>query len=237
MARFVTAPLPLTQHHLFSAARCADIRRRVLDLRDNWVRRSDYGFYSLGAASYLDAPGNRAEYLERATWMNALLLARFSDVYATLTSFFENLLFTPVLITDEVAVPGFHIFEFAGIGPAGDHASARAHFDLQWRDAYPGCQPDATLSFTVAIQQPPNGAAMEVWPLHYAEAVGIAMPVTTWAASHPSRRLAYTNGGITIHDGNILHAIGSRSPGEPPGRRLTLQGHGLQMNGSWILYW
>lgn len=237
MAFFATESLPLTQHQLFGAAECANIRRRVLDLRQHWSKRSDDGFYSLGAASYLDAPARRAEYLKHSHQVNPLLLAEFSGAYATVTAFFEELLFAPVRITGEAAVPGFHIFEFGRCAPHGDPSWARAHFDLQWRDAFPGCEPEATLSFTVAIAQPPNRAAMEVWQLRYPDALMITAPVTEWAASHTPRRLDYADGGITVHDGNILHAIGSRSPGEPPGLRLTLQGHGIQVDGSWILYW
>lgn len=237
MTQSAAGPLSLTQHQLFSAADCDDIQRRVIDLREHWIQRSNRGFYSLAAASYLDAPGRRDEYLECARKTNPILLDQFSDVYAIVISFFEKLLFAPVLITNEAAVPGFHIFELDRCGSRGDPAAMRAHFDLQWMHAFPGWQPDATLSFTVAIEQPPNGAALEVWTLTYANAVMSATPAQKWAASHPGRRLHYIDGGITVHDGNVLHAIGSRPPGDPPGRRLTLQGHGVQFEGRWMLYW
>lgn len=237
MTAFATASLPLTQHRLFSALECRDIQRRVLNLRERWITRSDHGFYSLATASYLDAPGHRAEYRDRARSTNPLLLAEFGDVYRAVATFFEGLLFAPVRITDELALPGFHIFEFGRCGPWGDSAAPRAHFDLQWMDALPGTQPDGTLSFTVAISQPPAGAAMEVWPLQYMNIGMITTPVADWAASHPSRRLEYADGGITVHDGNVLHAIGARSAGEPAGLRLTLQGHGVQVDGAWTLYW
>jgi hypothetical protein len=237
MDLFTTAPMPLTQHELFSAAECNNIRQRVLSLRGHWAERSAHGFYSLGTASYLDAPGRRSEYLASARQSNSLLIAEFSDVYSVITRFFEELLMAPVKLSDELAVPGFHIFEFRQPGEAHDRASARAHFDLQWTDALGGLIPAATVSFTVAIEQPPAGAAMEVWSLRYADVASLAVPVTEWAAQQPSRRLPYTDGGVTVHDGNILHAIGGRRPAEPPGRRLTLQGHGAEMDGTWILYW
>jgi hypothetical protein len=237
MSTFATAPMPLTQHRLFSAGECAGIRDRVLALRDRWIRRSADGFYSLGTSTYLDAPGRRAEYLASARKTNPLLLAEFSDVYAAIAGFFEEFLFAPVVVASEVPVPGFHVFEFAYPGPENDSASARAHFDLQWIEAFPGLMPQATVSFTVAIEQPPRPAAMEVWALRYEESARVTGPVGAWAAEHPARRMPYADGGMTVHDGNILHAIGSRSPGEAPGRRLTLQGHGVQVGGTWTLYW
>jgi hypothetical protein len=237
MNLFTTAPMPLTQHELLSADECENIQQRVISLRDHWIKRSGDGFYSLGTASYLDAPGRRHEYLESARHSNSLLTAGFSDVYSVITSFFEDFLFAPVMVTDELAVPGFHIFEFEQPGPKDDAASTRAHFDLQWMEAFPGFLPAATVSFTVAIEQPPSGAAMEVWPLRYGDLASLSVPVTEWAAGQPSRRLPYTNGGITIHDGNILHAIGGRRRAEPPGRRVTLQGHGAEIDGTWVLYW
>jgi hypothetical protein len=232
-----TEPLPVTQHRLFSAAECADIQQRVLDLREHWIKRPANGFYSLATAAYLDAPGRRGEYRQHAQETNPLLLEKFSDVYATVTEFFEQLLFAPVRMTDEAALPGFHIFELGRCGPDGDPSWRRVHFDLQRLDAFPSGGYEATLSFTVAIQQPPSGAAMDVWPLRYADALLISMPITEWAATHPSRRMGYADGGITVHDGDVLHAIGSRSPADPPGRRLTLQGHGVLLDGAWILYW
>lgn len=237
MNLFTTAPMPLTQHELLSAAECEKIQQRVLSLRDHWIKRSGYGFYSLATAAYLDAPSRRCEYLESARQSNPLLMAEFSDVYAVITRFFEDFLFAPVVVTDELAVPGFHIFEFEQPGPKDDHASTRAHFDMQWMDAFPGVLPAATVSFTVAIEQPSSGAAMEVWPLRYGDLASLPVPVTEWAAGQPSRRLPYTDGGITVHDGNILHAIGGRRRAEPPGRRVTLQGHGAEVDGTWVLYW
>lgn len=237
MTGFGTVSLPLTQHSLFTADECTNIASRVFSLRNHWIARSSNGFYSLATASYLDGPGRRAEYRDRARQTNPLLMAHFRDVYARIAAFFEELLFAPVTITTELAVPGFHIFEFGRCSPDGDNAAGRAHFDLQWMEALPGTVPDSTLSFTVAIKQPPAGAAMEVWPLQYQNTGTLVGGVTEWAACHPPRRLDYTDGGITVHDGNILHAIGARRAGEPAGRRLTLQGHGVQLNGTWILYW
>jgi hypothetical protein len=237
MTGFGTVSLPLTQHSLFTGYECTDIASRVLGLREHWIARSGNGFYSLATASYLDGPRYHANYRDRARQTNPPLLAHFGDVYARVAAFFEDLLFAPVTITNELAVPGFHVFEYGQCGPDGDNAAGRAHFDLQWMQALPGTLPDSTLSFTVAIKQPPAGAALEVWPLQYGNTGTLTGPVAEWAASHPSRRLDYTEGGITVHDGNILHAIGARRAGEPAGRRLTLQGHGVLLNGAWILYW
>jgi hypothetical protein len=229
--------MALSQHNLFTAQECEDVRDRVLALRDHWIRRSDYGFFSLGTAAYLDASGRNADYRARARASNVLLRAHFLDIYEIVKSFFNRLLYEPSVLSDEVALPGFHVFEFDGRMIGRDQAARRAHFDLQWMLAFPGCEPRATLSFTIAIEQPTGGAAMEVWPLRCEEREPMMGSITDYARTHPSRRLAYSTGGVVIHDGHLLHAIGSSEQPDPSGRRITLQGHGALFNEKWLLYW
>ena len=157
-------------------------------------------------------------------------------MYEILRSFCAELLCEPVEMAGELALPGFHIFEFDG-SPKRDEPASRAHFDLQWMDALPGCHLQGTLSFTVALEQPSGGAAMQIWPLCRQELTTLTVPVREYAQSHGSRRLAYADGGVTIHDGHILHAIGNSEREDPRGRRITLQGHGVRLGGTWVLYW
>ncbi len=232
----VAEPLEIGQHRMLDAAQCAELSRRVLGLSGDWVRRG-LGFYSLGTAAYLDAPQSHAEYLERAHDTNPVLRANFADIHELVRTFFDERLAEPVRLTEDRAVPGFHVFEYDGSSCEFDRPATRAHFDLQWMIALPGRPPTATLSFTLAIEQPSGGAALEVWPLRYEEALSLGAPSADYADAHPSRRIAYTCGCMAVHDGHLLHAIGKSEIPNPVGRRITLQGHGALLDGVWVLYW
>jgi hypothetical protein len=229
-------PRELSQHPLLSAAECEELRGRVMALREHWVGRGE-GFFSLATAAYLDAADSHARYLQQASLTNPILRENFADVYEVLRAFLDDRLPEAVAVTSALALPGFHIFDFDGRPCDLDRPADRAHFDLQWISALPGRAPTATLSFTVAIEHPTGGAALEVWPLSYDEASRLDGPVGDYAGSHGSRRVAYRSGCVTVHDGHILHAIGSSDSPRPLGRRITLQGHGALLDGAWVLYW
>jgi hypothetical protein len=112
----------------------------------------------------------------------------------------------------------------------------RAHFDMQWMQAIPGHEPQATLSFTLPIEQPRGGACLAVWPVRYVDAARFGFAACDYAARNPWQRVAYEPGRIVIHDGHILHAIGPAAPGRQ-GYRITLQGHGVRLSAGWMLYW
>ena len=230
-------PLALSRHELFSDAECRDLSARVVALRKHWARRGSNGFFSLGTASYLDAPDNFAGYLAAASKSNAVLRANFDDALETIRAFFEEMLGDRAEIAEDVAVPGFHIFEFNGSSRHNDLPHTRARFDLQWLNAFPQSDIRGTMSFTVLIDKPTGGAAMEVWPLRFSQTTVPAGPVREYAESHPSRRLAYDGGGMIIHDGHVLHAIGTSEDSNPRGRRITLQGHGALIDGTSAMYW
>ena len=108
---------------------------------------------------------------------------------------------------------------------------------MQWMQAIPGHEPQATLSFTLPIEQPSGGACLAVWPARYGDAVRLGLAACDYAARHPWQRVVYERGRIVIHDGRILHAIGPPADPASHGYRITLQGHGVRMPTGWILYW
>ena len=161
----ISETLPLSEHELIGATECAAIAHRVLGLRSHWTRRSSGEFYSLGAASYLDATRGPEPYLAAARVTNKLLLDHFGGLYDRIVAFFRELLDEEVSLDVERAAPGFHVFVLRGEDRSGDNPARRAHFDHQWRLAYPGARPEGTLSFTLAIATPSGGAGMALWPL------------------------------------------------------------------------
>ena len=237
--------LPLTRvafRDFLDATECAETVTRIIALQQNWTRRSEFGFYTLGTAAYLDGVGAHDAYLKKAEATNPRLAETFGDLYAALLGFLEYVLGEPVGYDERLALPGFHIFRFSGQQLAPDDAVAeRAHFDLQFLNAVPESTPEATISFTLPLEQPSEGAGMAVWDYRYQDAVAHNLPGPDFAADHPFERVCYQTGRMVLHDGFILHAIlhtvvGAPAPA-PVGRRITLQGHGVRRNGQWTIYW
>jgi hypothetical protein len=68
---------------VLSADECDRIHHRVHALRSQWKkRRPNLPFYTLGAASYLDAPDNNfSDYQQQAMALNPILKEHFSGLY------------------------------------------------------------------------------------------------------------------------------------------------------------
>jgi hypothetical protein len=216
-------------------AECAETVRRVVTLRDRWTVRSNSGIFTLGATTYIDGASSQDCYLAAASQTNSILSDAFGDLYDAVQAFLECVLAEPVSYDARLALPGFHIFLFEH--EADNRVAQRAHFDLQFRQAVPGLKPEATLSFTLPLEQPSGGAGMAVWPFRYEEAVRLSLSGSTFAAEHPCEHVSYQPGRMVLHDGLLLHAIGATYAASPTGRRITLQGHGIRSAGRWTIYW
>jgi hypothetical protein len=229
--------LPLSQHDVLDEDDCAEICARVLALRNRWTERVSGRFYTLGTAAYLDATEKHEAYLAAACETNPLLREDFDGVLELVREFFEEFLSEPVFYDSHLALPGFHVFISQRAGQGIEDIASRAHFDMQWMHAIPGHEPQATLSFTLPIEQPSGGACLAVWPVRYGNAVRLGAAACDYAARYPWQRVAYERGRIVIHDGHILHAIGPAADLASRGYRITLQGHGVRMPTGWRLYW
>jgi hypothetical protein len=219
---------------------CAETARRVIRLRDRWTQAPcppDWGGFALGAASYINGADSQETYLAAAASTNLVLFEVFGDLYGALRDFLEYLLDEPVSYDERLALPGFHIFEFYGDKSANDRVAERAHFDMHFRHAVPGLKPDATLSFTLPLQQPCGGPGLVVWPFRSDEAVRRNLSGRDFAAQHRCGEVSYEVGRLILHDGLVLHAIGATGDPAPEGQRITLQGHGIRHKGRWTLYW
>jgi hypothetical protein len=233
----IASELPLSQHDILDADDCAEICARVLALRNRWTERVADRFYTLGAAAYLDATDTHDAYLAAAGETNPVLQEDFDAVLTQVREFFEEFLGEAVFYDPQLALPGFHVFISQRADCGIQDIAPRAHFDMQWMHAIPGHEPQATLSFTLPIEQPSGGACLAVWPARYIDAVRLGLTACDYAARHPWQRVAYERGRMVIHDGHILHAIGPAAGPAPRGYRITLQGHGVRMPTGWLLYW
>jgi hypothetical protein len=229
--------LPLSQHDVLNARECAAARDEAIVLKERWTERAGGSFFTLGAASYIDAASQRANYLEAAKVSNPVLLASFGWLYERFQLFFQELLGETVVFDSLYALPGFHAFENKGEDRSRENLAARAHFDLQWMRVFPEWTPLGTLSFTLPIEQPTGGASMAVWPARHEHFAHFNLPVADYASTRAPQTLAYQRGRIVVHDGLVLHAIGRSAVPKPEGYRITLQGHGVRRMDGWLLYW
>ena len=226
---------------MLSASACDSAVAGVLAHRAHWVQRGPSEFYTLGAASYLDAePG----YNQHASELNPVLREAFAPLYRELAGRLETALGEPVRYADEKALPGFHLWGVPGI-PTGPVASL--HFDLQYlRLSWP---PDAhrdtrrSLSFTLPLQLPRLGGGLTTWDTTYERVnafyarTGFAGTLADLAALITERVEPYTRGELVVHSGHLLHRIAPVPEVAPDDLRVTLQGHGLYFAGAWQLYW
>jgi hypothetical protein len=229
--------LPLSQHDILDVSECQQTLDRVVRLRNHWTVRSADSFFTLGAASYLDATTRHDVYLEGARERNPILQTSFDWLHERVRIFFEELLEEPVFFRSDYALPGFHIFALKGEDRGPDNVAARAHFDLQWMHAIPGLNPGGTLSFTLPIEEPSGGSSMALWHVRYSEAVQLGITATAYASKHSPQIVRYSRGRVVVHDGFVLHAIGNSTIRNPSGYRITLQGHGVRLDDGWLLYW
>lgn len=228
---------------VLTKAECQVVRDTVQSMGASWVRRSDLPFFTLGAASYMDAPINKAGYYQNAAIYNPLLWDAFGWVYERLTSCLEDYLGAPVTLHSSQALPGFHIF----LADRGFHQiKASIHRDLQYA-LLDWEHPDETdfqhpISFTLAIAVPHFGAGLYLWDLCHEEMLELSQSgIEQLIGSRSSHYHTYELGKLAIHSGHQVHQMGPAIAPEqtirPEDERITLQGHGLLCQGTWQLYW
>ena len=75
--------LKFESHPLLTRDECLQIWDKVISDRDHWTPRGHVSFFTLGAASYIDAAFQHAAYLRAAEKGNAVLQADFSAAPGT----------------------------------------------------------------------------------------------------------------------------------------------------------
>jgi hypothetical protein len=218
---------------------CESIRKRVHSLKQHWVARIDekIPFYTLGAASYLDAEGKKeSRYKGIAKRMNPILESHFSDLYARLSEVITHATSQKVEYDKLLALPGFHIFLFSELFT---QPLASKHFDLQFKlidwARYQNIDFENPISFTLSITLPASGGGMYCWDLIYNPEVGRHSREEEKEESKTF--IEYFPGKLVLHEGFMLHQIAPVKEMNPTDERITLQGHGLICDGVMRLYW
>ena len=190
------------------------ITERVMLLRDRWELRSDeYPFYTLGKSAYLE--GATPAYKEQYKELNTLLVETFPDLYITLVNYLAMNLGQPVRLADNLAFPGFHIFE------SNERFENKAG---HWHHDYPqktlGLEGKDNSTATVVIKIPKSGAGID------------------WIDTQGNPQyLAYQEKDVVWHNGLTLHRIAGAKEIVKGEYRITLQGHLIRRANGFELYW
>lgn len=228
---------------LLTAEECAANLARVHDLREYWTRREyDVVFYTLGAASYLDATMGRFEAFRRmAEVTNPILRREFGPLLDGVLGALSEYVGDEVRFDDDLSIPGFHIFlarEFGGKSP-----TASLHFDLQYEhlrwEAHGGEDPETQISFTLPVALPANGGGLLIWDMKWQETRQLSKEehVEKLKNRGEGEYVAYQNGVLAVHGGHHLHQIAPFNDPAPSDQRITLQGHAVRCRDGWWAYW
>ncbi len=232
---------------VLNAEECEQVRQTVRGLRSQWINRGsiEHPFYTVGAASYIDATSRipPPRYSEILVETNPVLRESLPWLYARLMFKLSVYLQAVVRTADELALPGFHVWE----GLHVPTSSLSIHFDLQYLSIpWPGVQRadrSRPLSFTLPIALPRQGGGLNSWDLSYeaqaatSHATGRYVPVEELARTRTRTFHRYEQGVLTLHSGHTLHQIAAVDEAYPDDERMTLQGHGLFCDGAWTIYW
>ncbi len=230
----------LENFFLLDEAECQHVRAHVYDLKDYWKMRSPQGlpFYTLGAASYIDAKLGLAHYKFEANKLNVMLWEHFHFAYQRLQTILSQRLDCPVDFEKDLALPGFHIFM---ANKVFEKPVASIHFDLQhelidWK--YQQIDFSSPISFTLSISLPMSGGGLNYWDISQEEIRDLSQEKKQlYIMSKEKKYFPYQVGYCVMHRGLFLHQIAPQHHYHPNDERITLQGHGLFCDGAYRLYW
>lgn len=227
------------EQSLLTKEECLLISEKVLKLRNNWINRG--GFYTLGAASYLDM-GEEDQYTEYKSIANPILQEEFRPIYEKIKNFFQAKLGKPVKF--DLAWPGFHIFEFneemaelANLEYLAAIHVDRPHKDHNWEGIE--IKNESSISFTIPIRIPKSGAGLNYFDIETDEDY-----INFYEASEElqeelvsaKKRIEYHTGNIYSHSFGFLHQISNDSPLQQGDMRITIQGHGVLCNDEYYTF-
>ncbi len=227
---------------LLTPEECTQVRDKIHSLRDAWIeRRPDVPFYTLGAASYLDAAKNGfAAYKEQLDRSNPILHEHFGWLHEKVASCMEEVLGEPMGFDHRIGLPGFHIFL---AHERFTRPMASLHYDLQFESIdWTGIgTPDHRrhLSMTLTIRLPKDGGGLRVWDINNLEMQDLTLEERKKKVEgkrkpdyHP-----YAEGKMALHSGHQLHQIAPTKRMVDGDERITLQAHALPVDGKWLGYW
>ena len=182
--------------------------KKVLAMKDLWISRSeDYPFFTLGRCAYLD--GKTQAYYDNLKKENEVLINQFAIPYSYIGDALNQYFKENVFLSNDLRVPGFHVFP-----------SNKKFLKIsgKWHQDYPettlGLDPIDTYSFTLAVKLPTGGGGLDFID-----------------EFHQRQHLAYNEGDLVVHKGDIIHRIAGMKQYVEGEYRITLQGHIVRKDG------
>ena len=227
--------------NFLTEAENAQIVESVHKLKEHWINRGgyfEYPFFSLGAASYMDAKEDLERYYKWQAKYNPILKEEFSWLYDKIKTYLEKKLGKECEYHSKQALPGFHIF-------LGDELFeipiAYRHVDLQYRDLnWEGLEfkPEDCVTFTLYPKLPSKGGGIYVWDQFYQDLIDLdATEREAKLSETKSEYYKFTNGDIVMHSGHRYHQIAAMDEPEESDERISMQGHAILSNNKYYLYW
>ena len=226
--------------NLLTEEECSKIRSTVYELKEFWLKRNpDIPFYTLGAASYLDAAIEPQDYYSKALLYNPILYDRLGWLYDRLADRLAQLLKARTSYHQNYALPGFHVYLACKLF---EQPIASIHCDSQYKliNWESGDRTDFNnpISFTLAISLPKFGGGLNTWNLHHHDIANISRSeFVQLVKSRTKTYYPYQIGELILHSGHTVHQIAPAKNIQPDDERITLQGHALFSQGSWQIYW
>lgn len=212
--------MPLTKIDVFTRDECTSLTEEVLQLDRFLVDRG--GFYTLGAACYLDDP---LAYPAIANAFNVVLGQALGKMYDRVNEVLSKHFGMPVgRMSGGFGLPSFHVFDEKSNG-----LEASIHIDEPYsRVSFQGVEWHDPFSFTLPVSIPTAGAGLDFW----------------WGATERDIKkypttpeyVPYRLGQMYIHDGMTPHRIASVAPIPEGEMRVTLQGHGVHVEDGVLVY-
>ena len=223
---------------------CDAVVETLLAHEADWTRRQAledqvHLFHTLGAATYLDAP---ASYDTLAARSNPVLRESFADLHESVANAIAERTGIPATLTETLALPGFHIFRGDPRVPPGLMFGGTIHMDKPHERHGLHLPPDGTLSLTLPLRIPREGAGMYFWQdvpdrlltgpkaPHEMSAEQLA-----WFDAQ-KKYVGYTVGEMVLHDGLTVHQLANPGRTTADEWRISLQGHGVLSEGQWELF-
>ena len=226
--------------NVLSGEECSEACSTVHSLKESWIHRHAFApYYTLGAASYLDARGENHNYYNLAKSNNSVLNKSLDWFYQKVVNALELHLQAPVNLTKTFALPGFHIylgFKFFEL------PFSSIHCDLQ-QNLVDWAKPKQTdfsnpVSFTMPIALPGKGGGLNLWDITYQDTLQAdKQGLKELAKSKKKTFYPYQLGQMIVHSGLTVHQAVVGKDLKAGEDRITLQGHALFSQGSWQLYW
>jgi hypothetical protein len=235
-----TPGLMLSDINLLTQEECSKVCSVVYGLKEFWIQRHPLlPFYTLGAASYLDAASGGSDYYGKAKRYNPILRDHFAWLYKRLADTLAHQLGANLVYRDTFARPGFHIFL---AHKAFEQPMASIHRDLQFQlldwESSEEVNFANPISFTLTISLPKLGGGLNLWNIYHEDIDGlIQSEITQLVRSREKKFYPYEVGKLVLISGLQLHQISQGQKLLPGDARITLQGHGLLCQDTWQLYW